>query len=492
MRRGIAHSLSAKVFLLTAALLTAGCLALYLAVAVALPGGYRALSAARAEEAAAALAAELAAADPSEAARIVERFASENGAAVTLSGGFGSQADGAQDDGAQADDAQTTGAQADGAQADSVQTVGAGELGLSAYTVTVAVELADGSGGLLTITDSSGALGIIADVFARLFPSAAALILVVAGVGAWACTCLVARPVVRIADISERLSRLDMTWSCDERRHDEVGVLARSLNTMAARLERTIGDLTDANERLRREADAAVSRERERRDFLAAASHELKTPLAAARAQVEGMELGIGDFADHAAHLPRVRASLDRMDFLVRAMLASARADGAPADEPERFDARAVVAEALAASREVAASRGVEFAFDDGAPFPVCAERGRLEMAVGNAVANAARYALPATCVAVLLEGGVLRVENRCEPLPADVVARLGEPFFRPDASRSRDEGGSGLGLYLVKRSLDRLGTPFALTCADGVFVFEADLSSLAPCERAEGRQTDS
>lgn len=425
MRRGIAHSLSAKVFLLTAALLSAGCLALYLAVACALPGGYRALSAARAEDAAAALAAELAAADPSEAARIVERFASENGAAVTLSGGFG-----AQTDGAQADDAHATGSRVDDAQ-----TVGAGELGSSAYTVTVAVELADGSGGLLTITDSSGALGIIADVFARLFPSAAALILVVAGVGAWACTCLVARPVVRIADISERLSRLDMTWSCDERRHDEVGVLARSLNTMAARLERTIGDLTDANERLRREADAAVSRERERRDFLAAASHELKTPLAAARAQVEGMELGIGDFADHAAHLPRVRASLDRMDFLVRSMLASARADGAPADEPERFDARAVVAEALAASREVAASRGVEFAFDDGAPFPVCAERGRLEMAVGNAVANAARYALPATCVAVLLEGGVLRVENRCEPLPADVVARLGEPFFRPDAS---------------------------------------------------------
>lgn len=482
MRRGIAHSLSAKVFLLTAVLLAAGCLALYLAVACALPGGYRALSAARAEEAAAALAAELAEADPSDAARIVERFASENGAAVTLSGSFG-----AQTDGAQADDAQ-----ADSAQADDVQAVGAGELGSSAYTVTVAVELADGSGGLLTITDSSGALGIIADAFARLFPPAAALILVVAGAGAWACTRLVARPVVRIADISERLSRLDMTWSCDERRRDEVGILARSLNTMSARLERTIGDLTDANERLRREADAAVARERERRDFLAAASHELKTPLAAARAQVEGMELGIGDFADHAAHLPRVRASLDRMDSLVRAMLASARADGAPADGPERFDARTLVAEAFAASREVAASRGVELAFADGAPFPVCAERGRLEVAVGNAVANAARYALPGTRVAVSLEGGVLRVENRCEPLPTDAVERLGEPFFRPDASRSRAEGGSGLGLYLAKRSLERLGVPLALTCADGVFVFEADLSSLVPCERAEGRQTDS
>ena len=58
MCRAIASSLSAKVFLLTAVLLAVGCPALYVAVALALPGGYRALSAARAEEAAAALAAE--------------------------------------------------------------------------------------------------------------------------------------------------------------------------------------------------------------------------------------------------------------------------------------------------------------------------------------------------------------------------------------------------------------------------------------------------
>ena len=125
MCRAIASSLSAKVFLLTAALLAVGCLALYVAVALALPGGYRALSAARAEEAAAALAAELSGADAGEAAGIVERFAAENGASVTLSGGTGAAS------------------------------AGEGAPEGSAYTVSVAVELADGSSELLTITDSS-------------------------------------------------------------------------------------------------------------------------------------------------------------------------------------------------------------------------------------------------------------------------------------------------------------------------------------------------
>lgn len=457
MSRAIASSLSAKVFLLTAALLAVGCLALYVAVALALPGGYRALSAARAEEAAAALAAELSGADAGEASGIVERFAAENGASVTLSGGPGETS------------------------------AGEGAPEGSAYTVSVAVELADGSSELLTITDSSGALGIIADALLRLFPPAAALILAVSAAGAWVCARLVARPVVEIADVSERLSRLDMTWSCDERRADEVGVLARSLNAMAARLERTIGELRGANERLRSEAEEAAARERERRDFLAAASHELKTPLAAARAQVEGMMLGIGDFADHGAHLPRALAALDRMDALVREMLAAARAESAPAAAPEALDAREVAASAVAASRELAASRGVELALLPGAACQVVAERAQLEVAVSNAVSNAARHALPGTRATVSLGGGRLRVENRCEPLPPEAVARLTEPFFRADASRSRDGGGSGLGLHLAARALDRLGAPLSVSCEGGAFVFEADLSGLSAPARTEG-----
>lgn len=457
MCRAIARSLFAKVFLLTAALLAAGCLALYLAVAFALPGGYRALSAARAEEAASALAAELSGADAEGAAVIVERFAAENGATVTLSGEPGAAAAG---DGAQ-----------DG----------------SAYTVSVAVELADGSSELVTITDSSGALGIIADALLRLFPPAALLIFAFSAAAAWACARLVARPVVEIADVSERLSRLDMTWSCDERRADEVGVLARSLNAMAARLEHTIGELTRANGRLRAEAEEAAHRERERRDFLAAASHELKTPLAAARAQVEGMMLGIGDFADHGAHLPRALAALDRMDALVREMLSAAGADEVPPAAPEALDVRELAASAVAASRELAASRDVELVLLDGGSCPVLAERAQLEVAVSNAVSNAARHALPGTRATVSLGGGRLRVENRCEPLPPEAVGRLTEPFFRADASRSRDGGGSGLGLHLAARALDRLGAPLSVSCEGGAFVFEADLSGLAAPARTEG-----
>lgn len=450
MSRAIASSLAAKVFLLTAALLTVGCLALYVAVALALPGGYRALSAARAEETAAALAAELSGADADEAAAIVERFAAENGASVTLSGEPGARAG--------ADEAPEG----------------------SAYTVSVAVELADGSSELLTITDSSGALAIIADAFLRLFPPVAALILAVSAAGAWAFARLVARPVIEIANVSERLSRLDMTWSCDESRRDEVGVLARSLNTMALRLESTIGELRGANDRLRAETDVALARERERRDFLAAASHELKTPLAAARAQVEGMMLGIGDFADHGAHLPRALAALERMDALVREMLATARAESVPAATPEALDVREVVSAAVAASSELAASRGVELVLLAGAPCPVVAERAPLEVAVSNAVSNAARHALPGTPATVSLAGGTFRVENRCEPLPPEALPRLTEPFFRIDASRSRDGGGSGLGLHLAARALERLGAPLALSFEDGTFVFEAGLSGLA------------
>ena len=73
--------------------------------------------------------------------------------------------------------------------------------------------------------------------------------------------------------------------------------------------------------------------------------------------------------------------------------------------------------------------------------------------------------------------------EECAEPLGGvspEAVARLTEPFFRADASRSRDGGGSGLGLHLAARALARLGAPLSLSCEDGSFVFEADLSGLA------------
>ena len=69
-----------------------------------------------------------------------------------------------------------------------------------------------------------------------------------------------------------------MSWSCDVKSSDELGVLAESLNTMARRLDAAMSSLEDANRQLRADMEQMAAMSKQRRDFFAAASHELKTP----------------------------------------------------------------------------------------------------------------------------------------------------------------------------------------------------------------------
>ena len=109
---------------------------------------------------------------------------------------------------------------------------------------------------------------------------------------------MLVRPVLEISRISKRMAHLDMTWDCKVNRTDELGVLANSLNTMAKRLDTAMKELESANEQLKDDMEHITELSRQRRDFFAAASHELKTPITILKGQIESMILGIGKYKD--------------------------------------------------------------------------------------------------------------------------------------------------------------------------------------------------
>ena len=87
------------------------------------------------------------------------------------------------------------------------------------------------------------------------------------------------KPILEISRISKRMSNLDMTWECRVDRTDELGVLANSLNIMAKRLDVAMKELEEANQKLKEDMEHITELSRQRRNFFAAASHELKTPI---------------------------------------------------------------------------------------------------------------------------------------------------------------------------------------------------------------------
>ena len=89
-----------------------------------------------------------------------------------------------------------------------------------------------------------------------------------------------------------------MTWKCEVKRSDEIGVLAASLNEMSDRLAEALDSLQSANEKLQQDIEKEREQEKQRIDFFTAVSHELKTPIAIMKGELEGMICQVGEYRD--------------------------------------------------------------------------------------------------------------------------------------------------------------------------------------------------
>lgn len=251
-----------------------------------------------------------------------------------------------------------------------------------------------------------------------------ALLALVAAV-TWLVTGRALRPVEQIraevAEISER--------SLDRRvpvpaSGDEVARLASTMNTMLDRIEHGV--------------------ERQRR-FVADASHELRTPIAAVITDLE-VAATHPDPAAWDETAVDVLASLRRLGRLVDDLLVLARLDGAPLRAPQLVDLDDVVREEAARSRRPVDVTGVE-------PAVVLGRRDDLARVVRNLLDNANRHATNRIDVTVEAEGGdvLLTIADDGPGIPEPLREAVFERFTRADAVRDRTAGGTGLGLAIVR-----------------------------------------
>jgi two-component system sensor histidine kinase CpxA len=218
-------------------------------------------------------------------------------------------------------------------------------------------------------------------------------------------------------------------------RRDEIGRLGESVNRMAARL------------------DAHMTGQRK---FLGDVAHELCSPLA--RLQMATGILGERAPADLRDTVGDVREEVQQMSALVNELLLFTKAGMQPREVVlQELALATLVAQVLA--REAAEDRVTVNLPPD---LRVRADADLLARAIGNLVRNALRYAGDSggITVSARLEGNraVIAVEDDGPGVPADALDRLGEPFYRPEAARTRELGGVGLGLSIVRGSVAACG----------------------------------
>ncbi len=208
-----------------------------------------------------------------------------------------------------------------------------------------------------------------------------------------------------------------------------------------------------------------------RRDFIAAVSHELKTPLTAIAGFAETLLDGIieEDPATTRAFVGKIAHHSDRLAELVRDVLTLSRLEqGAWEVRPEPADLVAICRALIEEASPVADRQQVRLELEGPTALPVLSDPELLRQLIGNLVSNAIRYNRPGGTVWLRLKRGSeqtlsLEVQDTGIGIPAEHQERIFERFYRVDAHRSRQHGGTGLGLAIIRQLLAVLGGTIGL-----------------------------
>lgn len=271
----------------------------------------------------------------------------------------------------------------------------------------------------------------------------------------------ITRPIVRMSNIAKRMAEMDFQWKCEERRHDEIGVLSRSLNQMAKRLSGALTELEAANQTLLREMEHERELDHQRMTFFSAASHELKTPITILKGQLTGMLEGIDVYQDRDKYLLRSLQVTGRMENLIQEMLTISRMEtGTATIKRESLMLSTLIKRQLTLDSELLKQHEQYLTTQLNSKIIVTGDASLLSKVIENLLSNAILYSPKGAEIRVWCgikqSRPAFTIENTGVHIHDDALPHLFEAFYREENSRNRSTGGSGLGLYLVQMILNR------------------------------------
>ena len=263
----------------------------------------------------------------------------------------------------------------------------------------------------------------------------------------------VTRPIRQMAVVTTTMQRLEKDAHYPVTSSDEIGVLGRNINELYQNLWQTIRSLEHENKRI-------TQLEKEKIAFLRAASHELKTPLAALRIMLENIQLNIGEYKDRDQYLAKSVAQVDRLAAMVNDVLRSGSIAEQALHQEKRLRIDKLIAEVVEDYVLLAKTRGMTFAVNTE-PTTIRANRDMMRHVISNLVSNAVRHGDAGSVIKLTCNQNELAIENACKPLTKQQLQHVFDPFYRSDAVTKQHADSSGIGLYTVKMLLDAKGLDY-------------------------------
>ncbi|MGE4549572.1 MAG: sensor histidine kinase, partial [Intestinibacillus sp.] len=269
------------------------------------------------------------------------------------------------------------------------------------------------------------------------------------------------RPLIKMEEIATSMADLDFSKKYTGKADDETGRLGESINRLSEHLKEAITALQSSNESLEREVDEKERIDSMRREFIINVSHELKTPIALIQGYAEGLRVGVTDNeVDREYYCDTIVDEAQRMNHLVMQLLNLSKLElGREVPEPTDVDLYPLcrsVAEKTAVLREEK-KQTINYEATHETMF---ADYSMLEQVILNFVSNSIRYTPTGGKIELSAQtepdGSVtLSVMNEGEHIAEQDLTMIFEKFYRTDKARSRESGGTGIGLSIVRAIAD-------------------------------------
>lgn len=314
-------------------------------------------------------------------------------------------------------------------------------------------------------------------------------ILVVGIISAFVVSTYITRPIKQLSDIAERMSEMDFDARYEGSDKGEIGLLGKSMNNMSEKLEHNIAELKKANLELKKDIDKKEKLEIMRTDFLSNVSHELKTPIALIQGYAEGLKEGITDDPESMEfYCDVIMDEANKMNTMVKRLLTLNQIEFGN-DEPdmERFNINELIASVVDANAIRAGQKNMSIVFDNrNEQNFVWADEYKTEEVLTNYISNALNHCDGKQAIEVRTskseDGATITVTvyNSGRNIAEEDLERIWEKFYKTDKARTREYGGNGIGLSIVKAIMESMGQEYGVrNVSDGVeFWFTLDCKS--------------
>ncbi len=327
-----------------------------------------------------------------------------------------------------------------------------------------------------------------AEVANRFFAYVGILCTLAGGIIIWFVSGRITKPIMKLNRISEQMVHLNFDAKYEGKSKNEIGMLGENINKLSESLEKSISELKTANNELQKDIEKKEEIDEMRKEFLANVSHELKTPIALIQGYAEGLAESVNDDPESRSfYCEVIMDEAAKMNNMVQKLLTLNQLEfGNDMVTMERFDITALIRNYLQSAAILTKQHEIQVCMEEKPAVYVWGDEFKIEEVFANYFSNAVNHCSGDKKIVVTMEqkDNLVRVGvfNTGEPIPEEALPHLWEKFYKVDKARTREYGGSGVGLSIVRAIMESLNRQYGVeNYQNGVmFWFELEL-----CEKA-------